>query len=101
MCTVVDINSVPYGQPFRQFRGLPTGAPEAPVLFLVLVLWREAGRPAWDAAQPPDVITARIQAREEQILPTRNITYADDRNNMNLSERTAQRPADWSDTEGL
>ena len=39
ICTVIRTNGFADRDPFSRKRGLPTGAPEALILFLALVLW--------------------------------------------------------------
>ena len=90
-CHVAGIKGFPDSREFQQLRGLPTGAPEAPVLFLALSLWWEAGRAGWDKLNPPTVRETLIAQVEKSYLPLRNITYADDTNLLSLSELTATR----------
>lgn len=95
-CRVVGTRGFPDSATFRQKRGLPTGAPEAPIIFIALMIWWDHGKPHWLKRQAPDPDVLRFREMESQLLPTTDITYADDRNLFNLSEKTAQQDVDYT-----
>ena len=90
-CKVVGVHGFPDSLPFQQHRGLPTGAPEAPMLFLALAIWWEHGKAAWIEKHPNNLDFDEKSNIESELLPTKDITYADDKNLFNLYESTAQR----------
>ena len=51
-CKVVGVNGFPDSLPFQQQRGLPTGAPEAAMLFLELAIWWEHRKNVWKDTIP-------------------------------------------------
>lgn len=61
-------------------RGLPTGAPETPVLFLALSIFWDAGKRAWEERQEWSPMFMVMRDVERTLLVTDSIVYADDKN---------------------
>lgn len=89
------VGEAPDSELHYQFRGLPTGAPEAPVVFLMLAAWFDAGRGAWESFNPPSPEPLIARASERNTLPALSVTYADDRNEWHTSPLCAQYDADY------
>lgn len=80
---------------FAQLNGLPTGAPEAPVLFLLLLAWFWQGLARWEASstRAEDLILGKIEELEK--LPVRDLGYADDVYFLGLWRKVTQYRLDY------
>ena len=85
---------------FDQAQGLPTGAPESPVLFVMFFAWFWRGLDNWccRANQPPRLREIRVE--EEKRLPTGNLVYADDANFIGFEECVTQDKVDFVHQQG-
>ena len=72
--TVLGVKGAPSSDPFDLIAGGKTGAPSTPVCFLLVISWTFAALDTYES------LFANIQglAREESLLPARDLDYADD-----------------------
>lgn len=94
-CRMAGVKGFPSSEAFPQERGISEGAPEAPIVFLLPMAWWEAGKAAWEALHPASPEVEAFRRLEAILIPLKDVTYADDKNQFHLSEATAQRDADY------
>ena len=93
-------HSFPNSAKSGQRRGLPTGASEAPVIFLALSIWWESGGLAWEEMQEWSPLFMAMGILHKELLATDSIVYADDKNLSSVFAASAESDITYTHSTG-